>query len=118
MEIFLMFALSAIGMTFVIVDGSIMEWFRDFTRNGSGWLARKTGLESFKHIGDVVECYLCCGVWCGFLMGLIWISYNPFQVFACGMAGGFMSNFAATLMNYLEAGTIVNLPPEKEQVKE
>lgn len=114
MENIILFILSVIGMTFVIVDGSIMEWFREFVKNSSGWIARKTGRESFKHFGDVVGCYLCCGVWCGFFMGLVWISYNPFQVFACGMAGGFLANFAATVMNYLEAGTIVNLPPEEK----
>jgi hypothetical protein len=51
-------------------------------------------------------------------MGLIWISYNPFKVFACGMAGGFLSNFAATVMNWLEAATIVNLPPENKEEAE
>ena len=117
MEAILLYALSVIGMTFVIVDGSIMEWFRTFVKSKSDWLAAKTGRESLKHFGDVVGCYLCCGVWCGFLMGLIWISYNPVKVFACGMAGGFLANFAATVMNYLEVATIFNLPPDDKEEK-
>jgi hypothetical protein len=64
-----LFCLSVIGMTFVIVDGSIMQWFRTFVKSKSEWLANKTGWGGLRHFGDVVGCYLCCGVWCGFLDG-------------------------------------------------
>lgn len=103
---FIMFILSTIGMSHIIVDSVIMEWFRVFVKSKS----IKLGIPGF---GGVVDCYLCCGTWCGFLMGLIWLSYNPFQVLACGCAGGFISNFAAVMLNWLEAATIVNLPNEK-----
>lgn len=103
----LLFVLSTIGMTHIIVDGSIMQWFRDLVKKGS----EKIGIPSF---GGVVDCYLCCGTWCGFVMGLIWVSTNPFQVFACGCAGGFLANLAAVIMNWIEAATIVNLPDDNK----
>lgn len=97
-----MFVIATIGMTHIIIDGSILQGFREWVKSFTeriGWLG----------LGGIVDCYLCCGTWCGFLMGLIWISYNPFKVFACGVAGGFLANFAAVVLNYLEAQTIVHL---------
>lgn len=99
----ILFVLSTIGMTHVIVDGSIMQWFRDLVKD----LTVRLNVPSF---GGVVDCYLCCGTWCGFLMGAIWITHNPFQIFACGCAGGFLANCGAVLLNWIESATIVNLP--------
>lgn len=110
-ETLILFALSTIGMAHIIVDGSIMQWFRDFVKSGT----EKMKIPSF---GGVVDCYLCCGVWCGFLMGAIWIAspwYNVFQIFACGCAGGFLANFAAVFLNWVEAATIVNLPSDNKK---
>jgi hypothetical protein len=106
-ETLILFALSTIGMAHIIVDGSIMEWFRTEVKS----FATENGVPS---LGGVVDCYLCCGTWCGFLMGAIWISYNPFQIFACGCAGGFLANLAAVVLNWLEAATIVNLPNDEK----
>lgn len=109
---FMMFVLSTVGMTHIIVDGSILQWFRD---------ALKTISQAIKmpKLGSVVDCYLCAGTWCGFLMGWIWMAppYNSnlWFVFACGCAGGFLSNSAAVLLNWMEAATIVNLPDQNEQ---
>jgi hypothetical protein len=100
-----LFVLSTIGMTHIIVDGSIMEWFRNLVKIISNFL-------KVPYFGGVVDCYLCCGTWCGFLMGFIWLTFNPLQIFACGCAGGFLANLAALLLNLIEAMTIVNLPQE------
>jgi hypothetical protein len=48
-------------------------------------------------------------------MGWVWISNNPFEIFACGCAGGFLSNFAAVFLNWIESATIVNLPTEDNE---
>jgi len=101
-----MFVLSSIGMTHLIVDGSIFEGLRSFIRNTSV----KINLE---HLGRIVDCHLCAGTWCGFFMGYVWISKDPIEVFACGCAGGFLANLAATFINWLEASTIVNLSEDE-----
>jgi hypothetical protein len=110
----ILFVLATIGMTHIIVDGSIMQWFRDLVKNGSQWLSEKTHRPGFAKLGGVVDCYLCCGTWCGFFMALVFLTYNPFKVLACGCAGGFLANLAAVLLNWIEAATIVNLPPQQE----
>lgn len=104
MELFLFFALCTIGMTHIIVDGSILAGFRE-------WWKNKTGPK----LGGLVDCYLCCGTWCGFAMALVWISYNPFKVVALGFAGGFLANLAAVILNYLEAQTMVSLDHQHEE---
>jgi hypothetical protein len=99
----ILYVLSTIGMAHIIVDASITASFREFVKS----MSTKIGVPSF---GGVVDCYLCCGTWCGFLMGAIWLSHNPFQILACGCAGGFLANLGAVFLNWLEAATIVNLP--------
>lgn len=101
----ILFILSSIGMTHVIVDGSIMEWFRTLVKD----VTAKIGIPKF---GGVVDCYLCCGTWCGMLMGVTWLTYSPLQILGCGFAGGFLANAAVVLLNWLEASTIVNLPDD------
>jgi hypothetical protein len=98
----ILFVLSTIGMCHIIMDGSILQWFRDLVKK----VAEKI---KYPSLGGVVDCYLCCGTWCGFVMGAIWISHNPFCIFACGCAGGFLSNFAAVILNFIEVGTIYNI---------
>ena len=100
---FVLFSLASIGMSHIIVDGSIFEGFRSKIKD----LSEKYKV---KHLGTIFECYMCSGTWCGFLMGYIWISNDFLKIFACGCAGGFISNLAAIFINYLESLTIVNLP--------
>lgn len=99
---FLFFLICTVGMCHIIIDGNILEWFRNFIKN----LAIKIGKPKW---GEVVECYMCCGTWCGFLMAGLWISWNPFKIIALGFAGGFLSNFFAVLLNYLESQTIITI---------
>jgi hypothetical protein len=94
------FFISTIGMCHIIVDGSIMKDFRDFVK------------KVFPRLGGAVDCYLCCGVWCGFFMGFVWMTYNPIYAFACACAGGFAANVAAIVLNWIEAATVINLPDE------
>lgn len=98
-----LFVISTIGMCLIIVDGSIMEEFRALVKKLANFIKIPT-------LGGVVDCYLCCGTWCGFFMGYTWISHEPLKIFACGCAGAFISNLAAAVLNWVEAATIINLP--------
>lgn len=101
-ENIIMFIISTIGMCHVIVDGSIFESFRNYFK----LICKKLKIEFF---GGLVDCYLCCGVWCGFFTGYVWISNDVLKIFACGCAGGFVSSFASFLINWIEASTMINL---------
>lgn len=100
---FLLFAFATIGLTHIIVDpAAIAQPFRE-------WV--EANMPSY--ISKMFSCYQCCGAWIGFLMGALLISYNPFVIFACGMAGSFLSTWAATYLNFLEAQSLINLDEEK-----
>lgn len=103
-----MYILSTIGMTHIVVDASITEKFRELFKS----LMLKIKLP---WLGSVVDCYLCAGVWCGFFMGYVWLTDDPKEIFACGCAGGFLANFAAILIDWLQASTIVNLPESNNE---
>jgi hypothetical protein len=115
MENFLLFAFGSIGMAHIIVDGSILESFRDFVKS----FTKKINLPK---LGEIVECYMCSGTWAGFFMGYIVYGYfinnitlSILTTFACGCAGGFLSNLAAMILNYIESATIINLPEQKNE---
>lgn len=95
----ILFIFSVIGFTHILVDpATIARPFRDLIQKfGPAWLDK------------LFSCYQCCGTWVGFLCGYLLISQEPAQVFLCGMAGSFISSWAATYLNYLEAQSIVSL---------
>lgn len=99
---FLLFLLSVIGFTHIIVDpATIMKPFRNFvSKYGNDW------------INKLFSCYQCCGTWVGFFCGYVLISKNILVIFLCGMAGSFVSTWAATYLNYLEAKSIINIGDE------
>lgn len=104
---FLFFVICTGGLVHLVVEGSILEGLRDFVRKSASRLGRPD-------LGKVVDCYLCSGFWCGIVMALIWVTFNPVQVFACGVAGSFIGNYSAALLNYLEAGAVISVAEEKE----
>ena len=103
MEKIFIFVTAVIGLTHIIVDpATIFQPVRN--------LIDKYGPEWFKKL---VSCYQCCGTWVGFLCGYVLINQDPFVVFMCGMSGSFLSTWAATYLNYLEAQSIVNINEEE-----
>lgn len=95
---FLFFAVAVIGFTHILVDSSLFQPVRD-------WL--KTKLHPYVY--GILECYQCCGFWCGIIVSLILLSYNPFNVFLGGCAGSFLAVWGANYLNYLEAKSIVEI---------
>lgn len=100
----IIFILASIGMTHIIVDGTIFDGVR-------GWLKKKLS----EKVYSLFECYQCAGFWCGMVAGYFTIAiFMPFwtQVFItffCGCAGSYLSALAAIHMNALEARTVIDL---------
>ena len=99
----ILFAFSVIGMTHIVVDGSVFQPLRD--------LLQKILPEK---LYQLFNCYQCCGAWCGFICGAILLSLNPLVIFLCGCAGSFLATWGATYLNYLEAKTIIDLGDDEE----
>lgn len=102
MNLFL-FVLAVIGMTHIIVDSSLFEPVRNL-------LSKILP----KYLYKILECYQCAGTWCGFGLGWAIVSRDWFVVFACGCAGSFLSTFAATFLNYLEARSVIDIDLDDE----
>jgi len=95
---FILFLFGSVGMTHIIIDGSIFDIPRKFL---------KKYLPEYLH--NLFECYMCCGFWCGVIMGCLVVSNNnPFIVFACGCTSSLLSHFHATVLNTLESISIKN----------
>ncbi len=95
----ILFVLSVIGFTHIIVDpATIARPFRNFVEK-----------YCFSWLNKLFSCYQCCGTWVGFFCGYVLISKDILVVFLCGMAGSFISTWAATYLNYLEAQSIINI---------
>ena len=95
----IIFALSVIGLTNIVVDpAAIFAPARSFIEGlGIGWLSK------------LFSCYQCAGTWAGFICGAFVFGLDPAVIFCCGMSGSFLATFSATYMNYLEARSIVGV---------
>lgn len=89
----LLFTFAVIGMTHIVVRSEIMEPVDVWAENN---------LPKNLHHG-LFECFQCSGFWCGVLLGLLIISFNPCVIFACGCAGSFLADFSESLFKYLES---------------
>jgi hypothetical protein len=109
---FLVFVVSTIGMSHILVDGSIFSSFKSWL----GEESRYHFLTWFKgQLLTLMNCYQCSGFWSGFVIGLLmWIcGQDPLQspwdwthvvllfVYAC--AGAFVSMLAAVLLVFMQA---------------
>jgi hypothetical protein len=88
---FLLFALATIGLTLIIVDGSIFEPVRCFLEKR---LPEK--------VYDVFECYQCMGTWCGFICGAMAFGLNPIIIILSGFAGSFLAMFTGMILDKLD----------------
>lgn len=96
---FILFILSTIGFTNIIVDpATIFKPIRDFVdKNGPKFLVK------------LVSCYQCTGTWVGFFCGYCLIGQEIHTVFLCGMAGSYICSLSATFINYLEIRSVIGL---------
>ncbi len=85
-----LFILGVIGATHIVVDSTLMEPVHEWIKPRSPWLA------------ELMDCYQCAGWWCGVVLGLMLLSYNPLVVFAAGCAGSFLAQLGWLTLDSLE----------------
>lgn len=102
----MLFVFGVIGMSHIIVDSKIFlpvrEWFN----------------KNWPFVGEMLGCYQCSGFWSGMFCGWAILGlptwWHLMYLLVAGFAGSFLSMLAAAYLNYLEAKTLVDLPPEHE----
>jgi len=95
----IIFLFACVGMTHIIIDGTIFSSLRGYLK--------KILPEKFY---SLFECYMCCGFWCGVFLGGLIISKDPFVIFSCGCASSMLAQLHANILNVLESIVIKNNP--------
>lgn len=97
---FVFFVLACVGMCHIIVDSSVMQWFRNIVH----WVSHKFG---WQWPVDLISCYQCTGFWCGVLLGALMLPAGSllawyWQMLVGGMVSSYMSMIGAATLNYLD----------------
>jgi hypothetical protein len=103
----ILFLLAAVGLTNILIYGSILD-------NAREWVLARVP----DKVGEVLSCYQCTGFWSGLLTGYVLLTHDFFGTLMCGFAGSFTSHFAAVLVEYLEANSMVSVPHSEEGVED
>lgn len=108
---FLIFCLAVVGMTHIMTNGAIMQWYRDLADK---FLPAK--------ISELVHCNQCSGFWCGLFCGAAlfpptyWLDvFAWLRVFMLGCAGSFLASLMAQVLNLIETKTLIDLDELKGQ---
>lgn len=99
MENFLLFAIGSIGLTHILTDGMIFQSFRD----------KIAANYKLQWLSKLIECYQCCGFWCGLFVGLLVFGFNIPTLLACGFASSFLARLGAGYLEYLDSLTNIDL---------
>jgi hypothetical protein len=89
----ILFIFGVIGLTHILVDSEIMGPIHEWTEARNEWL------------GKMMDCQQCMGFWCGIVLGLMLLSFNPLIVFAAGCAGSFLAQLGYWTLDALERYT-------------
>jgi len=89
-----LFALSVIGMTNIVVNSSLFKPIREFFKD-------------WTYIYDLLTCSTCSGFWVGLLCGYILFNLSWATIFLLGCAGSFLATVGDLWLDKLE-GSIVH----------
>lgn len=93
---FLIFILSTIGLTNIVVHGKILDNLKIRP------LLKKILPAGFY---ELFECYECTGFWAGLIMGYFLVSHDLVLFVPCGFAGSLVSQFYTELVFMIRSKT-------------
>jgi len=97
----ILFILGTVGLTNIIVDSSLFKPIREWAK---GEIVLTEAINIFVHpkLGKLLSCYQCCGVWAGWVVGLL--LFSEWQlIIVSGFASSFLSELAAKIMLKLDS---------------
>ncbi len=122
---FILFSLATIGMTLILVHGTIFEGVRAFIAAEANRIQRRWEKKDlpprfslFVVTNKMLTCIQCTGFWCGLFCGLflvthesVWISWSNLHshillnrvlmLFCCGAAGSFLAPLGNALCDWI-----------------
>lgn len=132
----ILFLISAMGLTHIIVDSAIAEkpvnWLKERLPEKILWFNPKEALDCHQCMGFWVGilCALAWGIpWVGFasvvqaptMVGTIlaviaWLAWNVFRWFLCGCASSVACLWVSHYFTYLQARAIIDLGDMEEEI--
>ncbi len=130
----ILFLISAMGLTHIIVDSKIaekpVEWLKDKLPDKILWFNPKEALDCHQCTGFWIGllCSLAWGIpWVGFdsvihaptivgtiMMVVVWFVWNVFRWFLCGCASSIVCVWVSHYFTYLQARAIIDLGDMEE----
>lgn len=92
---FLLFILTTIGMTNILVHGAILDIIVIFKKTIREWLT----CTSWSKI--LFECYECSGFWCGMISSYLLLSEEWKIVVCCGFIGSVVSQLYTNITYHI-----------------
>lgn len=92
---FFLFLLASIGLSHILVDGTIMIPLKAWLEKRPDWLS--------KQVTQILGCYQCSGFWSAVGIGLLlfWAhEWGWVYLVIYGLAGSFCSTLGAVVINY------------------
>ena len=80
------FLLSSVGLTFIIVYGSIFQKVRDWLYNQAQCPVIAVVAPIYRWTSGLIHCVQCTGFWSGVAVGLYFVGLEPFGLLLCGCA--------------------------------
>lgn len=122
---FLLFCLASVGMTLILVRGSLFASFREKLaleaeriQNTRQKKKQAAGFSLIEFVGGMLHCVQCTGFWCGLFCGFflltsdsVWIGFSSMgprllfnrilMLFCCGLAGSFLASVGDILVEWM-----------------
>jgi len=119
----ILFILGSIGLTKIVIDGSIAHPFREWVRETKpvykvpGFITKLTKVQEIE-IADLISCPQCCGFWSGIFCGVLtlipaWFIFNQLLLFA--FASSYVCVVSSIFIDYYNA--LLYVPDTEDQDK-
>lgn len=111
----ILFLLSVVGMTNIMVGSDLFIWLRDKLYTAIKKFFPEHSESLIVSIDGPLTCHQCMGTWCGFFCGLVFITSNFWEVLGCGFAGSFLVILANQVLELILSKTCFQLPDAKNE---
>ena len=112
----LLFCLAVIGLTGILVESTLFAPVREWIKAASeAEPPTSINKQFWCFLTQMLSCFQCCGVWTGWFCGFCLFYPNIPMIFMAGFAGSFLASWSTTYLYYLQARSVIELPPDKKE---
>ncbi|MDR0610199.1 MAG: DUF1360 domain-containing protein [Planctomycetaceae bacterium] len=113
---FVLFALATVGMTLILVRGTLFQPFRDFLANRAERIRSyreqkglRSGFTLTEFLLGLISCTQCMGFWCGLFCGVFFITSDTCWVWLKSVGNRYLFNRILMLFCCATAGSFLSM---------